>query len=84
MYICTVVDSCVRNCRGWPNAHEAIALKVTSSLLTIVSIEWSVTPAINWKRDTGSGNRRQFLSIYENALQPGTKYKVIAIGKSTM
>ncbi|KAI0237980.1 hypothetical protein LSAT2_011410 [Lamellibrachia satsuma] len=72
---------CVRNCRGRPNAHEAIALKVTSSLLTIVSTEWSVTPDINWKRDTGSGNRRQFLSIYENTLQAGTTYDVTAIVK---
>ena len=78
-----VVNSCMRNCRGRPNVHEAIALKITSSLQPIVSTEWSVNPAINWKRDTGSGNSRQFLSIYENVLQPGTKYNVTATGKSS-
>ncbi|KAI0221563.1 hypothetical protein LSAT2_027133 [Lamellibrachia satsuma] len=69
---------CMRNCRGRPNVHEAIALKITSSLQPIVSTEWSINPAINWKRDTGSGNSRQFLSIYENVLQPGTKYNFTA------
>jgi len=42
---------------------------------------WTIIPDINWTRDSGSGNNRCVLSIYENVLQPGTVYNVSAQGE---
>ena len=51
--------------------------------MVCVSIVWSITPSIDWERDSGTGNNGPFLSIYENVLQPGTVNHVHVRGEST-
>ena len=58
------------------NGKKAVELRIDSSSISPVSIEWSVTPPIDWQRDSGTGKNRQTLIIYENVLQTGTKYDI--------
>lgn len=76
---------CVRNCASRPNVHEAVELKLIykTPSMVCVSIVWSITPSIDWERDSGTGNNGPFLSIYENVLQPGTVNDVHVRGEST-
>ena len=67
---------CVRNCGMRTNVQKAVELRITSSDFSVFSAEWSVTPPIDWQRDSGTGNNRQTLIIYANVLQPGTKYNI--------
>ena len=74
---------CLRNC-GWRTiVEEAIELKlkIKSSPVSLLSIQWSVTPPIDWQRDSGTGNNRQTLSIYENVLQTGRRYNISVQGE---
>ena len=61
--------------------QEAVELKLTMSSSSIQSIEWSVRPAIDWQGNKGTWNGRKMLSIYENVLQPGTRYTISVQGE---
>ena len=77
------LDRCVMNCDRRTVIQEAVEVKLTmnSSSISPPSIEWSMTPPIDWQRDSGTGNNWQTLSIHKNVLQPGTIYTISVEGK---
>ena len=62
-------------------AGKVVELKIVIAAASNVSIVWSISPDINWTRDSGSGKNSRVLSIYKNVLQPGAVYKVSAFGE---
>ena len=63
--------------------QEAVELKLTmnSSSISLMSFEWSVTPFVDWKGESGTWSNRRTLSIYENVLQPGIIYTISVQGE---
>ena len=63
--------------------QEAVELKVTmkSSSTSQISFEWTVTPFVDWKGESGTWSNRRTLSIYENVLKPGIIYTISVEGE---
>ena len=76
MFIIILLSNrCKKNCRQQTIVEESVELSLVGGLASM-SVVWTISPDINWTRDTGSGNSSRVLSIYENVLQPGAVYNV--------
>ena len=71
---------CKYNCRKRAFVEETLELKLVGGF-TSISVVWTISPDINWTRDSGSGNNGRLLYIYGNVLQPGIVYNFTATGE---
>ena len=78
-------NRCTKNCGPLANVAESVELRLDGTYSTKgeeLNFRWSMIPDINWEQDSGTGNSRSLLGIYDRVLQAGATYMVQAHGQS--
>ena len=76
MFIMILISNrCKKNCRQHILVEESLELSLVGGNASL-SVAWTISPDINWTRDSGLGNNTRVLSIYGNVLLPGAVYNV--------